>query len=116
MAGPSTIDRIVAGLVGYQPQKVILFGSAARGETDEFSDIDLIVIKDTEERFFQRMLDAAAHLPRDVAIDVLVYTPGEFEAMVKGGNPFMQVAEKSGCLLRAATSGDSVFVKEDPWL
>ena len=40
MAGPSIIDQVVSGLIGYAPEKVILFGSAARGETDEFSDID----------------------------------------------------------------------------
>ena len=99
IAGPSTIDRVLAGLMGYEPEKVILFGSVARGETDEFSDIDLIVIKDTEERFFQRLLDVTAYLPRDVTIDVLVYTPGEFEAMVKGGNPLIQQAMEEGQVL-----------------
>ena len=83
----SVVRRVVAGLIGYQPQKIILFGSAARGETDEFSDIDLIVVKETEERFFQRLLDVTAYLPKDVAIDVLVYTPGEIEAMEKGATP-----------------------------
>ena len=83
----SVVRRVVAGLIGYQPQKIILFGSAARGETDEFSDIDLIVVKETEERFFQRLLDVTAYLPKDVAIDVLVYTPGEIEAMGKGATP-----------------------------
>ena len=83
----SVVRRVVAGLIGYQPQKIILFGSAARGETDEFSDIDLIVAKETEERFFQRLLDVTAYLPKDVAIDVLVYTPGEIEGMEKGATP-----------------------------
>ena len=105
MAGPSTIDRVVAGLMGYQPQKIILFGSVARGETDEFSDVDLIVIKETEERFFQRLLDVAAYLPRDVAIDALVYTPGEIEAMVKAGNPFIQQALEEGRVLYEKSPG-----------
>ena len=115
IAGPSTIDRIVAGLMGYEPEKVILFGSAARGETDEFSDIDLIVIKDTAERFFQRLLDATAYLPRDVAIDVLVYTPGEFEAMVKGGNPFIQQALEEGQVLFERPPGGGEGNVAPPW-
>ena len=85
--------------MGYEAEKVIPFGSAARGETDEFSDIDLIVIKETEKRFFQRLLEVTAFLPRDVAIDVLVYTPGEVEAMVKAGNPFIQQALEDGQVL-----------------
>lgn len=115
MAGPSKIDRVVAGIMGYEPQKVILFGSAARGETDEFSDIDLIVIKDTQERFFQRLLDVTAYLPQDVTIDVLVYTPGEFEAMVKGGNPFIQQALEEGQVLYEKPPGGGEGNVAPPW-
>ena len=32
MAGPSTIDLAVAGLMGYEPEMVIQFGSVERGE------------------------------------------------------------------------------------
>lgn len=115
MAGPSTIDQVVAGIIGYEPEKVILFGSAARGETDEFSDIDLIVIKDTEERFFQRLLNVTAYLPRDVTIDVLVYTPGEIEAMVKGGNPFIQQALEEGQVLYEKPPGGGEGNLAPPW-
>lgn len=115
MAGPSAIDRVVAGLMGYEPEKVILFGSLARGETDEFSDIDLIVIKDTEERFFQRLLDVTAYLPRDVTIDALVYTPGEIEAMVKGGNPFIQQALEEGQVLYEKPPGGGEGNVAPPW-
>ena len=43
---PDILEKIVAG---YAPQKVILFGSYAYGEPDEDSDIDLLIIKDTNE-------------------------------------------------------------------
>jgi len=115
MAGLSTIDRLVAGLMGYQPQKIILFGSVARGETDEFSDIDLIVIKETKERFIQRLLDIAAYLPRDVAIDALVYTPGEVEAMVKADNPFIRRALEEGQVLYENPPGDGKGNVAPPW-
>ncbi len=115
IAGPSTIDRVVAGLMGYEPEKVILFGSAARGETDEFSDIDLIVIKNTEDRFFQRLLDVTTYLPRDVTIDALVYTPGEIEAMVKAGNPFIQQALEEGQVLYEKPPGGGEGNVAPPW-
>ena len=115
MAGPSTIERVVAGIMGYEPEKVILFGSVARGETDEFSDIDLIVVKDTDERFFKRLLDVTAYLPRDVTIDVLVYTPGEIETMVMGRNPFIQRALEEGQVLYERPPGGGVGNAAPPW-
>jgi predicted nucleotidyltransferase len=102
----SIIDRIVRGLLPYQPERVILFGSVARGDADEYSDIDLIIIKETGQRFIQRSIDVMAYLPRDVSIDVLVYTPQEFQAMQEQGNPFIQEALKDAVLLYEDPSGN----------
>ena len=45
-----TLDDIIQRLVEVaQPEKIILFGSAARGEMGPNSDVDLLVIKDTED-------------------------------------------------------------------
>src|SRR3972149_4117787 len=77
-------------LKGSIAKKAILFGSYARGDADEYSDIDLIVVADTERRFVQRfedfwpLLDAA---PRPM--DLLVYTPAELQEMVERDNPFI---------------------------
>jgi len=38
-------------------EKAIIFGSYARGEADEYSDIDLVVIADTDRPFFDRFTD-----------------------------------------------------------
>jgi len=83
------VDIIVAG---YQPvEKILLFGSAARGEQDELSDVDLIIIKRTSERFVRR-LQSVPLLP--VAADVFVYTPEEFAEMQEHENPFILEALK----------------------
>ncbi len=58
---------------------VLLFGSLARGDVRDHSDIDLIVVKETEKRFLDR-LDEFYDDARE-AMDVLVYTPQEFEEM-----------------------------------
>lgn len=107
MALPALIDRVLEGLTDYGPEKVILFGSYARGDYDEFSDIDLIVIKDTEQRFFQRLAEVDAFMPRDVKADVFVYTPQEFQTMIESGNPFIEQALKDGIVLYedATTNG-----------
>jgi len=75
------VQRIVEQIKDYEPVKVILFGSTARGDTDEYSDIDLIVVKETGERFLQRLITVTGFLPQDLRIDVFVYTPEEFERM-----------------------------------
>ena len=96
------VDIIVAG---YGPvEQILLFGSAARGEQDEASDVDLIVIKRTSERFHQRILDVPL-LP--VPADVFVYTPEEFAEMREHENPF---------ILSALEDAVVVYPRERPGL
>ncbi len=99
------IVRRIVSLV--HPEKIILFGSVARGDADEYSDIDLIVIKNTETRFVQRLVEVIAFLPRDVAADVFVYTSQELQTMLEEGNPFIEQALKDGIVLYEKASGDS---------
>jgi predicted nucleotidyltransferase len=53
------MDRIVQALRSYQPERIYLFGSAARGESDELSDVDLVIIKETEDPFLDPPDEAA---------------------------------------------------------
>ena len=46
------LDRIVSG---YKPQKVILFGSAVRGDMHKDSDIDLFIIKDDPDKIIAKV-------------------------------------------------------------
>lgn len=82
------IEQIVSSLRGYDPERIILFGSHARWEADEYSDIDLVVIKETEERFLDRLKRVYDIVQPDFALDVLVYTPREFAHMLEEGNHF----------------------------
>lgn len=77
---------------------VLLFGSLARGDARDHSDIDLIVVKETEKRFLDR-LDEFYDDARE-AMDVLVYTPQEFEEMKE--RPFVKMALKEGKILYEA--------------
>lgn len=66
---------------------VYLFGSFATGEISEGSDIDLLIIGDFKERFFDRIgkiLDLT-----DLPIEPLVYTTKEFEELKDSRNPFI---------------------------
>ena len=93
------LDRVVQALQACGPEKIYLFGSWARGEEDELSDLDLIVIKETEASFFNRLQEVSGMLPEGAAADVLVYTPGEFREMTERGNAFVEMILEEGKLL-----------------
>ena len=77
------IDSITEAIVKkYDPEKIILFGSAAGGHAGPDSDIDMLVIKHTKLKPLERLREIAPILPRqyDVAIDCVVWTPEEIAA------------------------------------
>src|SRR3989338_7190558 len=84
------IQWLLEDLQAYQPEKVIPFGSAARGDADEHSDLDVVIIKRTQEPFVQRGVQAVGNLRDQVfPVDLLVYTPQEFHGMVERGSLFI---------------------------
>jgi len=78
------LERIVPALPGLGVRRAILFGSLARGDVGGQSDLDLIVIADTREPFPERCRRFYEALEPRVGLDILVYTPDEFEAMRHG--------------------------------
>jgi predicted nucleotidyltransferase len=79
-------NKIVSSI---QPEKIILFGSYARGDSDQDSDLDLLVIKDSQQknREIRREIDSLL-TGRRFGIDVIVRSPEEVEENLKDGNPF----------------------------
>ena len=63
------------------PEKVILFGTLAKGEVHEWSDIDLVVVERTQLPFFQRIRKVRKLLQPKVGMDIMVYTPEEFDQL-----------------------------------
>ncbi|MBI3333386.1 MAG: nucleotidyltransferase domain-containing protein [Candidatus Omnitrophica bacterium] len=85
------IQWLLEDLKGYQPEKIILFGSAARREADSFSDLDVLIIKHTRTLFVQRAVEAVKFLRPEIApVDFFVYTPDEFNRMVEEESPFIE--------------------------
>ena len=96
----ATIRRLVDALSPYEPERIYLFGSAARGEYDELSDLDVVVIKDTTTPFLERLREVHRLLPASIgAIDVFVYTPEEFAVMQREGSAFAEMILEEGRLI-----------------
>ena len=75
-------------------KEVYLFGSFAKDEIHEGSDIDLLIIGDFKERFPYRIgkvLDLT-----DLLVQPLVYTEKEFRAMKEDKNPFVLEVLRTG--------------------
>jgi predicted nucleotidyltransferase len=96
------LERLLAG---YTPQKVILFGSYAYGNPRPGSDIDLLIIKETSERFIDRWVTVRRLLSdpkRLVPLETLVLTPEEIAARLAIGDQFLAEIMNKGEVLYAA--------------
>jgi predicted nucleotidyltransferase len=77
----------------YRAEKVILYGSYARGEEGEDSDIDLFIIAPTQERFFERMatVKSIVHdLRWRLPFSPIVLTQAELKERKKIGDQFIE--------------------------
>ena len=86
----------------YQPQQVILFGSLAYGTPDKDSDIDLLIIKDTNETPLERRIRVrrlVSEPERRVPLSSLVLTPGELAHRLALGDPFYREIVARGKVL-----------------
>ena len=80
MLDPRVLDDIVRRIVAVaQPERIILFGSAARGEMGPHSDVDLLVVKEGahRRRLAGRIYDNLYGV--GAAVDVVVVTPADVE-------------------------------------
>lgn len=103
---PGFVQNMVEKLVNqYTPQKIILFGSYASGQAHSDSDVDLLIIKETTERFIERWV-AVRHILSDprrkVGLDVLVLTPQEVSERLARGDQFVAEIINNGKVLYAA--------------
>lgn len=97
------LDEIIRRIVEVaKPEKIILFGSAARGEVGPHSDVDLLVIKSGANR-----LDLIGEIYRNLrgvgeAVDVIVATPEDVERYRNSHAVVIAPALKEGKVVYAA--------------
>ena len=104
-------DRMVEGLVACDPEQIILYGSLARGKADQYSDVDLLVVKETEQGYWERLAEVLEFLPKRPPgesigdVDLKVYTPAQFERAIRVGSPFLESVLGDGKVVYDKKSG-----------
>jgi predicted nucleotidyltransferase len=81
MIAQEQINEIISKIIQqFKPEKIILFGSYANGKPTEESDLDLLIIKDSDlsSRVQNRMVRNLVADSR-VPVDIIVKTKQEFE-------------------------------------
>lgn len=89
------LDRLVALLREMGAREIWLFGSVARGEVHEGSDLDLLVVMDSTLPFVERTAHLYRKLKPRVSTDLFAYTPGEM-AGLRETNPLTRAALEEG--------------------
>lgn len=99
---PEVVARLARQL---DPEQVILFGSYAYGTPTPDSDVDLLVILDTDAPTTERYL-AVSHLlyPRPFPVDILVRTPEEIEQALRANDFFIREIVTRGRVLYERTN------------
>jgi len=93
------ISRVVEQLnIKFNPKKLILFGSHAKGNAGSNSDIDLCVITDTADKR-KLLTDMYSTIDCERPFDLLLYTPKEWEENVMDKLSFAHVINKQGVVL-----------------
>jgi len=95
------LDEIVRRIrAAGDPERIVLFGSRARGEARPESDLDLLIVEPSDQPRYRR---APRYLRALVGVfpakDVVVWTPDEIAAWADVPNAFVTTALREGRVL-----------------
>lgn len=95
------LSQLLHALHPAQPERIYLFGSFARGEEDELSDLDVVVIQRTTLSFLERLREIARYLPPTLEWWMCwCIRPGNLlAAMLANGNAFAEMIAEEGRLV-----------------
>lgn len=99
-------ERLRPALERHGFERAIVFGSVARGDASQRSDLDLILVKRTTQRFLDRyegVLYDLYDLAPEREIEALIYTPEELDQL--SSRPFIATALREGKVIYEAESG-----------
>lgn len=98
-------EKLIAGVVktivkNFKPEMIILFGSHARGEATPDSDLDILVIKESDLRRDLRATEIDnLFAKRMFPMDIVVYTPDEVRRLKDLEGSFIKDILENGEIL-----------------
>jgi predicted nucleotidyltransferase len=97
MIDSKKINEVVSRIANkFNPERIILFGSYANGTSNEDSDLDLLIVQETDLPMHKRGIDIRLSLiGSKIPIDLLVYTKSEFEREKNKSFSFLNSAIKN---------------------
>ncbi len=91
------IDDVVRQIVeNFQPQKIILFGSYARGKPHPESDVDMLVVMDTPLKEVEQAIEICQKIQYRFGLDLIVHTPKRLAERLKMGDWFLHDVLEEG--------------------
>ena len=107
----AAIQEMVEIIVdGWNPQQIILFGSRARGDHDEYSDVDLLIVLDEAEERAELSRRISAELDRaGIARDIIVSTAADIVRQATVIGTVERAAMFDGRTLYVRGRGDPVM-------
>ncbi|MGC1378757.1 MAG: nucleotidyltransferase domain-containing protein [Anaerolineales bacterium] len=102
----AAIDDVVRQIVEkFHPQKIILFGSYARGNFRPESDVDLFVVMETLLKPVRQEIEISRQLDYEFGLDLLVYTPDTLKERLALGDSFLREIIRDGKTVYESTGG-----------
>jgi uncharacterized protein len=83
----------------FHPKKIILFGSYAHGNPGPESDVDLLVVMETELSERQQAVSICQQIPYRFGLDLIVSTPQKLAQRLEWGDSFLAEIVKQGITL-----------------
>ena len=101
MIDSKVIDEVVKRIASrFNPDKIILFGSYANGTQNDDSDLDLLIVQDSDLPMQKRGLDIRMSLLGTmIPMDILIYTKSEFDQEKNNSLSFLNSAIKNSKIL-----------------
>jgi uncharacterized protein len=98
---PEEIIREMVSLIAlkFKPRQIILFGSYAYGKPRPESDIDLLIVMDTELRETEQALRIRQYINPLFGVDLLVYKPARLKERVELGDSFLKEITEKGVVM-----------------
>ena len=102
----AAIDEVVRQIAEkFEPQKIILFGSYARGKPRPESDVDMLVIMETPLKEVEQAIEICQQIDYKFGLDLIVRTPERLARRLKMGDWFLRDILEEGKVVYESRNG-----------